>query len=410
MSALTSLPIVVALLILSLVLFVLGAWVLVTAGRWVAHWRTDTIVGAAGIALASVFFLFVSFVAAGLVWHQAFDNGGRESDPQALDLESGTYVAIGDSYSAGEGNPPWVDANKYRCDRSKKAYSQRLHFTRPTKLIFIACSGARIDDVLHVEVPGLHRASQETLQLEALGSVHDLRLVTVTISGNDAEFSDVLTFCATRTRCLAATYRDGKTLSVWAHDQLDNISRALPDLFSRLRTAAGDARVIVLGYPQLFRSPDAPTPGPFCSLVLSRWGGDEQRAIRELETDFNERINRAATGAGLEFVATDEVFAGHEACSRDEWVRPVTAGRGAFHPNVEGQLRMAYIVECDVALHPSTSYLYDRARTFGFDVAKERVNASPSGGGDDTDLKACALSDTRPAGRTAIPIANPASR
>jgi hypothetical protein len=357
-------------------------------------WRTS--VFGVGSGLLALVFAFVAFIAAGLIWHQWHDSGPGRADPQPIALGPGSYVALGDYYSAGEGNPPWVaqfDAAGNHCDRSKYAYAKRVSFTQPpVALDFSACAGARIKDVIDVgNAPSLERAHVGRLQIDALKADHDVKLVTITISGNDAEFSDVLNFCATTGHCLSKPYGGSATLEDWARARLDVISSALPDLFEQVHEAAPDARVLVLGYPELFAPSTAPIRGPFCALISSRWGSDERDGIRALEHDLNDRINRAATRSGLEFVATEFVFQGHEACSPHEWTRFVTAGPGAFHPNTEGQERFAQIVKCHLALHPTTSYLYDQARSFEFTVTRERLDTSSSGDADDTALRDCVL-------------------
>src|SRR3954468_17602736 len=61
------------------------------------------------------------------------------------------YVALGDSYSSGEGNRGYVpptDTPANKCHRSPHAYGVRLQHDVPTlgRLVFHACSGAVTDD------------------------------------------------------------------------------------------------------------------------------------------------------------------------------------------------------------------------------------------------------------------------
>lgn len=85
------------------------------------------------------------------------DYFGEEKPPpsgEALDIElpPGRYVALGDSYSAGEGLAPFqagtedVGQGSDRCHRSNQhAYPLLLDFAPPRRKLFRACSGGRAE-------------------------------------------------------------------------------------------------------------------------------------------------------------------------------------------------------------------------------------------------------------------------
>src|SRR5262245_19740166 len=89
-----------------------------------------------------------------------------------------SYAALGDSFAAGIGAPPYPDPV---CGRSESAYgpllSQRL---RRTTFSFPACSGAKVVDVSAGQLDVLDRHTH---------------LVTLTVGGNDIGFSRGLAFC-----------------------------------------------------------------------------------------------------------------------------------------------------------------------------------------------------------------------
>lgn len=109
--------------------------------------------------------------------------------------QSAKYVAMGDSYSAGEGVPAFEvgtdvaasEGTENKCHRSRQAYSQILA-SNPAlnlnRLNFVACSGATISDVLY------SGQWNEPPQIEALSA--DTAVVTLTIGGNDVGFGDYL--------------------------------------------------------------------------------------------------------------------------------------------------------------------------------------------------------------------------
>src|SRR5581483_6877908 len=68
-------------------------------------------------------------------------------------LQSKRYVALGDSFSSGDGNPPYRPGTDRllfphdKCHRSYFAYSSIVHSRRGGSWAFWACSGARIPDM-----------------------------------------------------------------------------------------------------------------------------------------------------------------------------------------------------------------------------------------------------------------------
>src|SRR4051794_24291911 len=89
------------------------------------------------------------------------------------------YVALGDSYSSGTGTRTYFDSG---CQRSVYAYPSLVDTQRAnTDLVFAACSGAKTADVLNNQVSNVTSTT---------------RWVTITIGGNDAGFSSVITTCA----------------------------------------------------------------------------------------------------------------------------------------------------------------------------------------------------------------------
>ena len=105
---------------------------------------------------------------------------------------SANYVALGDSYSSGEGNPPFfagTDGPSDYCHRSPQAYSEVLGAHIGSAPLFYACSGAVTSDFLTTS------DGTEPPQLTRPGVDSTADLLTMTIGGNDAGFSSVLKAC-----------------------------------------------------------------------------------------------------------------------------------------------------------------------------------------------------------------------
>ncbi len=98
------------------------------------------------------------------------------------------YVAMGDSYSSGEGLAPFLpgtDTSADTCHRSDQAYSQ---YVTPKPDAFVACSGQTTAAVTNAVMSG-----QEPAQDSVLGS--NTGLVTFTFGGNDADWVSALEAC-----------------------------------------------------------------------------------------------------------------------------------------------------------------------------------------------------------------------
>jgi lysophospholipase L1-like esterase len=261
------------------------------------------------------------------------------------------YVALGDSFSSGEGVPPFrKGTNRYlpprnKCHRSYRAYSALVAGRRSSPGIwgFWACSGARLRDLTSPsdDNPG------EPAQLDriALPGKSDGRvdLVTLTIGGNDAQFRQVWLPCfvAHVGRILGSCHPDWHaTVGL----SIRRLRTTLPPLYRALRARAPRARILVLGYPNPF-----PAVVPAVSRCRRWFEDDDLLWLNRTTLALNDAV-RAATissGAGITYLAPSG-FAGHDACSAAPWFNGLELlplrSRYSFHPNVLGQRRLAKIV------------------------------------------------------------------
>jgi hypothetical protein len=258
--------------------------------------------------------------------------------PEPLD-----YVALGDSYSSGEGVPPFddgTDTAENRCHRSAFAYSRVLDLPGYRFLrSFFACSGAVTDNVglldqASGQISGtVQYPSESAVQLARLDAAAwgKADMVTLTIGGNDAQFASVLSECIVF-RCHRGR-RAQRIVSRIARD----VPPKLAATYGGVARSAPNASVFVLGYPQLF--PDRPRAR--CGIgkrVVSR---AKQSFLRERGEQLNRVIRRAAATAGFHYVDVERSFRGHEPCGRkSEWIHSLVLRGGlaySFHPNRAGQ-------------------------------------------------------------------------
>ena len=335
------------------------------------HWPTLGILSALlGVAVGVVISLACVIGSA----YYANNESASVGRSPIIKTVTGTYVALGDSYSAGQGLGPFEPSSiPNGCNRSPKfAYPELLAFSgHRESLTFDACSGAIVDDVLHANNRGRpHIAAQVT------DAVHSgVGLVTITISGNDMIFAAILKKCYLAADCLGDQFPPAGTQTYeripvgtlgtqWAPAAIIAAGNRDLALFKRLRKDFPGARIVVIGYPHLFAGPASragylPT---FCNSLLRRYSLAERLRLRHLEDQFNARIYEAAVVAGVEFVSPNAAWSNHEPCGvagqllnsfKPYLAFPVPIDGGSFHPNRSGQRVLAAVVTCYLNDFPS---------------------------------------------------------
>jgi lysophospholipase L1-like esterase len=314
------------------------------------------------------------------------------------------WVALGDSYSAGEGageyqidrngdgdvTDPGENTDFWRCTspsanstcpsqllqeqnfchRSRNAYSQAtgysdaLGYADFRASIFHACSGAITKNVWPAQADGIPQKdhdwpyvpTDDVPQLDH-SEVAGVDMVTITIGGNDAMFTNLLIECAIHPFCPVAAYgNSGQTWEEYLRDWIAVVVRArvrttLRQICDRSKSAnrSNGATIYLLGYPKLF-----PQHGsvPSCTNALFnsdwpfQWSVDEQLWMNEVADDLNNVLKKEAEANGAYFVEMyhgsedNGYFETHEICgSGSPYFKAPNDdqdGRGYFHPNATG--------------------------------------------------------------------------
>jgi lysophospholipase L1-like esterase len=219
---------------------------------------------------------------------------------------STNYVALGDSYSSGNGAGSYDGSS---CERSSNAYASKWAAAHsPASFSFVACSGATTADV-------------RNNQLSALNS--GTTLASITIGGNDAGFADVMQTCvlSSDSTCVSAVNSAENTMRT-------TLPGSLSSLYGAMRTKAPSARFVVLDYPHLYIITS------FC-IGLSN---TKRNALNAAADVLDGVISTAASNAGFTFADVRNQFKGHELCSGDGWLNSVTWPIGdSYHPTALGQ-------------------------------------------------------------------------
>ncbi|WP_433888572.1 SGNH/GDSL hydrolase family protein [Streptomyces sp. CA-111067] len=219
------------------------------------------------------------------------------------------YAALGDSYAAGVGSGSY-DSASGDCERSTKAYPALWAADHsPSSFAFTACSGARTGDVVKKQLGQVSSATT---------------LISVTIGGNDAGFSDVMSTCVfnSESSCLSRVAQ--------ARAFVDKSLPALLDTaYDAIHAKGPDARVVVVGYPRFYA-----VPGD-CVGGLS----DAARsAVNGAADDLDGVIAKRAADHGFAFADVRDRFTGHELCSGSPWLHSVTLPVDeSYHPTAAGQ-------------------------------------------------------------------------
>lgn len=284
-------------------------------------------------------------------------------------------VALGDSYSSGEGVPPF-DSIPNGNGTNTSAYSRLMKLPGQTlttqqemsagvdEIDLIACSGAK---TVSITSQAVNTAGQETpyhshwdspdyqkgqeLQLNQAFADPDTRLVTLTIGGNDARFSDVVQFCMgktsqTPTNCSSPGQvmpGDAQALVGYEpHVIQDLLPAKLASTYKAIHAAAPNASILVGGYPRLF------TPNGADGLCLAMIAQGDKLWLNQMGSLMNNMIQSAvnsvaATGVNIHFVDPSSQFNGHEECTSSPYFNGIDATNAAysFHPNSSGQAAYA---------------------------------------------------------------------
>jgi lysophospholipase L1-like esterase len=256
--------------------------------------------------------IVVSTASAGLVTAMAAPATDAAAAVNYADAPAAVnYVALGDSYSSGVGAGDYLSSSG-SCDRSADAYPEQWAAANsPATFTSVACSGATTADVLSSQISALSASTT---------------LVSITIGGNDAGFSSVMETCvlSSTSTCLNAV----AAAETFVADQLP---ARLDQTLQTIRADAPSARVIVLGYPELY---DLSKSGTCIGLSTN-----DRVALNQGADALDGALQAAAQANHDTFADVRGQFAGHEICDSGSWLHSVDifAISSSYHPTAAGQ-------------------------------------------------------------------------
>lgn len=284
------------------------------------------------------------------------------------------YVALGDSYSSGEGVDPFFiesDIPGDRCHRSPAAYGYGITFpgVQLKDEDFIACSGAETVNVLPAYYGGQppKNAPGEQPQLDAfeppphdnslvVGS--DTDMITISVGGNDLGFSVILTKCFLQILppCDSDAYHpfhgSNMTLRQYVAMKLDYVSNQLAKTYGAITSQAPNASVFVMGYPHIFGSDSD------CQGLNAPFTPTERAWLDSVGDALNQEIAWTAADYNVWYVPVAGSFQSHGVCSHVPWINGMVLPPrfyASFHPTAMGQhvyaLRLSTVMKTLVAQH-----------------------------------------------------------
>lgn len=269
-------------------------------------------------------------------------------------------VTLGESYASGDGGgayypntatgPYSIDSKQptdpgfNRCLRSRNSWirntiipvqSQTLGvladaWDSSTDLQSVACSGAVTVDVDPGVLPGINPMNfagdgeyGEVPQLYSGVLDANTTLVAMTMGGDDAGFASIATACLTIFTCPSSTTVDAK---------LDAATTKVGQLIEAIRNEAPNAKIVLLGYPELF---DISAGASLCGsampevsrVALNGWADD-------LATKQNAMVaTEAAKGIQVVFKWPNGQFDGHHDCDSPSGINDAVPGPTADDPS-----------------------------------------------------------------------------
>ncbi len=296
------------------------------------------------------------------------------------------YLALGDSYSSGEGeysdqyylkgtNEPYE-----KCHLSSRSYPFMIaNFLNYDQNLVksVACSGAMVRDVVgngvdylgqgdrlgsnglkldDKQVAEFQKIAEDNLlpgRIKQIGFVKKLlpNLITVGVGGNDIGFADKLKACLGFDTCSWAS--DSQKREQFAVE-IQSLFTKLADVYQKIHEASPTSKIYAVSYPRpvdVFDHCDV-----LSGLLLNK---EERTFIVESVKYINEVIKSSAASAGIGFIDIQESYGNHALCGAENpialngltlgddigisgessWFKFI--GSESFHPNPYGHLLSA---------------------------------------------------------------------
>lgn len=315
------------------------------------------------------------------------------------------YLALGDSYSSGEGDIYQGEAKNYikdsggvdECHLSNRSYPFILAGywnVKNGRAQSVACSGARVahDYIAHLaHYPGQSKSAkskigdprnrrEEVVQLSLEnflpGYVPQIefvkkykpKVITLTGGGNDVGFGEILSACneIAIPRLNTCSYATSGRVKQLLKDSIYNQYGLTRLLIRRIKEASPDSKLYIIGYPQFIDKRPLP-----CALDGGLLNPLERAAIVDMTSEMNGVLWRAATDSGVPFVDISNSLSGGKLCAGGKYMTGLhdiaisqlkRDKQNLYHPNSAGHLQIARSI-FDKIGEPEKTFIGDSVPT-----------------------------------------------
>ncbi|RKE17759.1 GDSL-type esterase/lipase family protein [Streptomyces sp. TLI_171] len=293
------------------------------------------------------------------------------------------------------------------CDRSDVAEVRSAPAVNQTQLN-LACSGATSDNVFRAANGGqpFKGEAPQADQLAAVASQYDVKLITLSIGGNDLGFADVISTCVQDYEIWWSYCHDDQQAAVDAKMDaaMSGVGKSVDEIRAVMSAAgygSGDYRIVLQSYPSpIPRSSENRYPESGWSRTNTGgcpfWNLDADWARDSLVPQIADRLAGVAAAKGVQFLDLRDLLQGREVCAKtarlatptnapsattSEWARFLDYGstvQGAtqesFHPDYYAQQALG---RCLTLLNAKTSGNWSCHNTAGQDAAGMYLAARP---------------------------------
>lgn len=253
-----------------------------------------------------------------------------------------TYVALGDSYTAGPLIPN-QSTSPLGCLRSDKNYPHIARgYVRAAKFVDVSCSGATTSDFFAAQ--GVTPGPANPPQLDALGPT--TKVITIGIGGNDIGFSSIVKDCVELnplgSGCKGKFVTGGRDLLA---ERIAATAPKIDKVLVEAKKRAPSAAIFVVGYPTII-----PETGSGCWPTVPIIPNDIAY-LRGVAKQLNAMLKARAEANGARYIDTATSSVGHDVCSSSKWVEAIVPEHTAapVHPNASGMANTGSVVATAIA-------------------------------------------------------------
>jgi len=317
------------------------------------------------------------------------------------DTASGSRDGTDRSWTGSAYDPTRVYGSTYAsgCDRSDSAEVRSAAVGTQTQ-INLACSGAVSANVFRAANGGqsFKGEAPQADQLATVAAQNNVKLITLSIGGNDLGFADVITTCVKDYLIWYSYCNDDQQAAIDSKmpAAMAGVGKSIDEIravMSAAGYASGDYRIVLQSYPSpIPRSAEMRYPESGWSRADTGgcpfWDGDADWARNSMVPQISDALAGVAAAKGVQFMDLRDMLQGREVCATasrlatpttapsattSEWARFVDAGlsspqgttQESMHPNYYGQLAVG---RCLTLMYGKPTGNYSCRNTAGQDA------------------------------------------